>query len=52
MFDRFLAFFPTKEMTNTPGDLGMPYEEVYFPAADGTQLHGWFIPGRGWATTP
>ena len=47
MFDRFLAFFPTKEITNTPDDLGMSFEEVYFPAADGTQLHGWFIPGRG-----
>ena len=47
LFDRFLAFFPTKEITNTPDDLGMHFEEVYFPAADGTQLHGWFIPGRG-----
>ena len=47
MFDRWLAFFPTKEITNTPDDLGMHFEEVYFPAADGTQLHGWFIPGRG-----
>ena len=47
LFDRWLAFFPTKEITNTPDDLGMHFEEVYFPAADGTQLHGWFIPGRG-----
>ena len=47
LFDRWLAFFPTKEITNTPDDLGMPFEEVYFPAADGKQLHGWFIPGRG-----
>ena len=47
LLDRFLAFFPTREITNTPDDLGMPFEEVYFPAADGTQLHGWFIPGRG-----
>ena len=47
LFDRWLAFFPTREITNTPDDLGMHFEEVYFPAADGTQLHGWFIPGRG-----
>lgn len=47
MFDRFLAFFPTREITSTPDDLGMPFEEVYFHAADGKQLHGWFIPGRG-----
>ena len=47
LFDRWLAFFPTREITNTPDDLGMHFEDVYFPAADGTQLHGWFIPGRG-----
>ncbi|MCY3542665.1 MAG: alpha/beta hydrolase [Chloroflexi bacterium] len=47
LFDRWLAFFPTKEITNTPDDLGTHFEEVYFSAADGTQLHGWFIPGRG-----
>ena len=47
LFDRWLAFFPEREITNTPDDLGMPFEEVYFPAKDGTQLHGWFVPGRG-----
>ncbi|MYE55315.1 MAG: alpha/beta hydrolase [Chloroflexi bacterium] len=47
LFDRWLAFFPEREITNTPDDLGMPFEDVYFPAADGKQLHGWFIPGRG-----
>ena len=47
LFDRWLAFFPTREITNTPDDLGMPFEEVYFPAEDGTQLHGWFVPGKG-----
>ena len=47
LFDRFLAFFPTREITNTPEDLGMYFEEVYFPAADGTKLHGWYIPGKG-----
>ena len=47
VFDRWLAFFPETGITNTPDDLGMPFEEVYFAAADGTQLHGWFVPGRG-----
>lgn len=47
LFDRWLAFFPTKEITNTPDDIGMPFDEVFFPAADGTPLHGWFVPGRG-----
>lgn len=28
----------------TPGELGMPYDEVQFPALDGIRLSGWFIP--------
>ena len=28
----------------TPAELGMPYESVAFPAADGVRLSGWFIP--------
>ncbi|MCA9946979.1 MAG: hypothetical protein KC449_26040 [Anaerolineales bacterium] len=28
----------------TPADLGMAYESVTFPAADGVRLSGWFIP--------
>jgi uncharacterized protein len=28
----------------TPANLGMPYESVAFPAADGVRLSGWFIP--------
>ena len=46
LLDRWLVFFPTREITNAPDDIGMPFEEVFFPAADGTQLHGWFVPGR------
>ena len=29
-----------------PSDQGLAYQEVWFPAADGLRLHGWFIPGR------
>jgi pimeloyl-ACP methyl ester carboxylesterase len=28
-----------------PSDYGMPYEDVFFPALDGTVIEGWFIPG-------
>lgn len=28
----------------TPGDLGLAYEDVQFPARDGIRLSGWFIP--------
>lgn len=28
----------------TPGDLGLAYEDVTFPAQDGIRLSGWFVP--------
>jgi pimeloyl-ACP methyl ester carboxylesterase len=28
-----------------PSDVGMAYEDVFFPALDGVNLEGWFIPG-------
>lgn len=28
-----------------PNDYGMEYEDVFFPAMDGTVIEGWFIPG-------
>jgi len=41
--DRFL-FFPSRDLHVTPAEAGLPFEEVVFPAADGTRLHGWLIP--------
>ena len=38
-------FYPDDFFIGNPGDYGMPFEEVYFPTADGLTLHGWFIPG-------
>ncbi|GHT91352.1 alpha/beta hydrolase [Betaproteobacteria bacterium] len=31
----------------TPANAGLAYEDVYFSSADGTRLHGWFIPALG-----
>ncbi len=42
--DGFL-FSPDNTLSGTPGSLGLAYEEVTFPAADGTRLHGWWVPG-------
>jgi hypothetical protein len=38
-------YFPTKELVATPAAFDLPFEEVLFPAEDGTPLHGWFVPG-------
>ena len=45
LLDRQLIFFPSREIAATPGDLGLSFEEVRFQAADGVNLHGWFVPG-------
>jgi hypothetical protein len=42
--EKGLVFFPTRMIEATPADLRLSYEEVFFPAADGTRLHGWFVP--------
>ena len=44
--ERRYLFFPTKEITYTPGQMGLDYEEVFFLTEDGMQLHGWYVPGR------
>ena len=31
-------------LTRTPADAGLEYEDIAFPAADGLQLRGWFVP--------
>lgn len=42
--DSFL-FFPDPILVTTPAAAGLTYTEVTFPAADGTLLHGWYLPG-------
>lgn len=44
-----LFFYPTSRQVLTPADLGLAYHDVWFDAADGTRLHGWFLPAEGTA---
>ena len=41
----YLANVPGRELTATPADIGLAYEDVAIETADGVRLHGWFIPG-------
>lgn len=55
-FLRLLLSPPRQRLWMTPAQLGLPYEDVHFPARDGLRLSGWFIPrkratNRGPATT-
>lgn len=40
-------FYPYPAHVQTPKQLGLAYEDVYFNASDGTRLHGWFLPAQG-----
>jgi fermentation-respiration switch protein FrsA (DUF1100 family) len=42
----YLANVPGRELTATPGDIGLGYEDIAIETADGVRLHGWFIPGE------
>ncbi|MDY0041935.1 MAG: alpha/beta hydrolase [Desulforhabdus sp.] len=46
MSEKGIVFFPDPILEATPRDYGLEsYEEVFFPATDGTRLHGWFVEG-------
>lgn len=41
-----LFYLPTHDEPSTPANWGFAFENVTFKSADGTPLHGWFIPAR------
>jgi fermentation-respiration switch protein FrsA (DUF1100 family) len=43
----YLANVPGRELTATPANIGLEYEDVALMTEDGVTLHGWFIPGTG-----
>jgi uncharacterized protein len=42
--ERKSLFFPMKQMSSSPADVGLAYEEVYLNTQDNKKIHGWFIP--------
>lgn len=44
LFQERLIYFPTRAWDATPGDVGLPYEEVWLETADRVKLSGWWIP--------
>ncbi|AMV72912.1 alpha/beta hydrolase [Desulfuromonas carbonis] len=45
MLESQFLYFPSAKLSATPAAAGLDFEEVDFAAADGTRLHGWFLPG-------
>ena len=41
-----LLYFPQKELSQTPGDINLEYEEINLKAKDGTEISGWFVGAR------
>jgi uncharacterized protein len=44
--DRFI-YHPSKDIVQTPREVGLPFEDLYFSTSDGVRLNGWFIPHAG-----
>jgi len=43
-FEHSQVYHPSREMEAEAADLGRPFEDVRFQAADGVELNGWFFP--------
>ncbi|MCL2122988.1 MAG: alpha/beta hydrolase [Desulfovibrionaceae bacterium] len=43
-FHEKLIFFPSAVLSATPKALHLPYEDMHITTADGTILHGWYVP--------
>lgn len=44
-----LFFFPMRQEVRTPADIGLTYEDVYFPGGNNQIVHGWYLPAVGQA---
>jgi len=40
------VYYPKKEITATPFDIKLYFEEIIFSSSDGVNLSGWFVPAR------
>jgi len=43
MFERSQIYQPTRAFWAQAGDLGVPWEDVFFHSEDGIKLHGWYF---------
>ena len=44
--EHMFLYFPEREIIMTPASMQLEFAEVFFSAADGTKLHGWYLPGE------
>jgi len=41
-----LLYRPTREVSLTPADIGLDFEDVDFRSGDGVTLNGWYVPAK------
>jgi fermentation-respiration switch protein FrsA (DUF1100 family) len=46
-YEQKSLYYPTREILQTPRDVGLPFEDVELGTADGEKLHGWWVPSEG-----
>lgn len=46
-----LIFQPTRELSASPADQGLAFQDVYLATDDGQRLHAWFVPHPAAAAT-
>lgn len=44
--EHMFLYFPDRELVMTPATMRLEFTDVFFTAADGTRLHGWYLPGE------
>jgi hypothetical protein len=49
--EKFFLYYPSRQVREHPGVLGLRYQDVHLVAADGVRLHGWFVYCEGAAGT-
>ncbi len=42
--EKTTVFLPTKAVLTTPKNIGLDFEDLFFPSGHQQKLHGWFIP--------
>ncbi|HIE64651.1 MAG: alpha/beta hydrolase [Nitrospira sp.] len=42
--EKGFIFFPDKNIVQTPADVALVFEDIYFQTKDGVRINGWFVP--------
>ncbi len=49
--ERLFIYYPTRQVSESPRDAGLSYQDVSLVTDDRVKLHGWFVPCDGAACT-